>query len=824
MEFLPINQIQYTRDIDALKKDFLFCNTTEFIQKLQNNIVGNCYCEVIPDNTPVKFYFDVDIKGEYDESIKDYATKTEPRILELVKNCLYANFENPECCILTSSSNSFQDWITQKTYWKISIHIIVQNYLANKQTQRAFIDKLNQYASKNIDYKDYCEKEQNLFDTTIYDANRKLRTYGCSKRGENRPLKLFSGTIEQSLISAYIPKSAIDLTEKFQTTINTENRKTEDNTDEESDNDKEILTQNQELLKIIRIDKKDRITWLRVCSCLKNNGMTNKDWKQFCKNNDLNYDKEKQELFKNIKPYPCLEIYYLKSLAKKSNFTEYKKWVEKWNIYYILPEDIEDPYKSAVVISKTLTAKLKLCKENWFMLTETQLWKQQKEPSFYIINELRKYIDSSNKLIVFRISQTSGEEKEKLIETSKKYLQSYKKISSSGYLNVLTKYLKTLLANDTFVDKLDCNSGKLAFKNGIMDLETKVFKDKIEWCDFITDTIPYDYKPSNFDYIKGVLKKILNNNDDHLEYFLSIIGFSLIGEPNLEKSLYFMIDKTGFGKGDNGKTFFFDILTTLMPNYIYKSKATFLEKTNTKVHKQLVLMKNKRLVWLDEMPKEKNTNAELMKELADGNQIENEIMFGTSETINIMFKLFCLSNHIPKIDPNETAVYNRYKQVSFNSHFDRTGERTKENANELKFIADATLPDTIKENYYNEVFNLVIEYANKYYIRKRKMPSIPQQFINDTKETQSKNDEFGLWFSDNCIINENEVVALKNLVFLSGMSLKEVKDGMERKGFKYERDLSKGLGKDTSGKQYKGGYKGVMLKEDDIIEDDIIEE
>ena len=595
---------------------------------------------------------------------------------------------------------------------------------------------------------------------------------------------------------------------------------TEDDTDKESDNDKETLTQNQELLKIIRIDKKDRTTWLRVCSCLKNNGMNNEDWKQFCKNNDLNYDTEKQELFKNIKTNSGLEIHYLKSLAKKSNLTEYKKWVSKWNIYYISADDIEDPYKSAVVISQTLNDKLKLCKENWFMLTETQLWKQQKEPSFYIINELRKYIDNSNKLIVFRISQTSGEEKEKLIETSKKYLQSYKKISSSGYLNVLTKYLKTLLTDDTFADKLDCNSGKLAFKNGIMDLETKVFKEGIECCDFITDTIPYDYTPSGFDYIKEVLKKILNNNDEHLEYFLSIIGFSLIGEPNLEKALYFMIDKTGFGKGDNGKTFFFDILTTLMPNYIYKSKASFLEKTNTKVHKQLVLMKSKRLVWLDEMPKEKNTNAELMKELADGNQVENEIMFGTSETINIMFKLFALSNHIPKIDPNETAVYNRYKQVSFNSHFDRTGERTEEIADELKFVADATLPDTIKENYYNEVFNLVIEYANKYYTRKRKMPSIPQQFIKDTKETQSKNDEFGLWFSDNCIINENEGVALKELVSVSGMTLKEVKEGMERKGFKYEKDLSKGLGKDASGKQYKGGYKGIMLiKEDDIEEE-----
>jgi hypothetical protein len=42
-----------------------------------------------------------------------------------------------------------------------------------------------------------------------------------------------------------------------------------------------------------------------------------------------------------------------------------------------------------------------------------------------------------------------------------------------------------------------------------------------------------------------------------------------------------------------------------------------IENNNTKVHKQLVMTKGKRLVWLEELPKDKQTNAELMKEIAD---------------------------------------------------------------------------------------------------------------------------------------------------------------------------------------------------------------
>ena len=484
--------------------------------------------------------------------------------------------------------------------------------------------------------------------------------------------------------------------------------------------------------------------------------------------------------------------------------------------YFLDICDLHDPYKIATIISHTLRETLVLCREKWFMLNSQQLWQQQQEPSYYIINELRKYIDASNQRTVKLISVAEGKEKEQLIENSKTYLKAYTDISKSGFLSVLTKYCKSLLVDNTFGDKLDNNKGKLAFKNGIMNLETLEFKAGIDWSDYLTETIPYPYttavcrQDSN---VKKVLKKILNNNDEHLEYFLSVIGYSFIGRPELEKSLYFMIDKTECGRGDNGKTLFFDIMTDLLPCYVYKTKASLLETNNSKIHKQISMMKKKRLVWLDELPKEKFTNAELMKEIGDGKQLENEVMFGTSETVNILFKLFSLSNHIPTIDPNETAVYNRYKQISFNSHFDRTGERKLENEAELKFIADTSLAHKIKTEYASEVFQLIVEYAHKYYQRGMKLPSIPEQFKNDTLDTQKENDKFGVWFHDNCVLAAEKKIALKRLMEYSGMSERVVREGMKRLGLKYKKDLC-ALGKDNvSNKFYKGGYEGV-----DVIE------
>jgi phage/plasmid-associated DNA primase len=487
--------------------------------------------------------------------------------------------------------------------------------------------------------------------------------------------------------------------------------------------------------------------------------------------------------------------------------------------FFIDATKLTNPYDTAIVICSTLSDTLKLCKEEWYMLTANQLWLHQREPSFYVIAELRKYIDKSNKKIVYQIEKTNDEtEKKKLIDLSEKYLKAYKSTVSSSFLNTLIKCLKTLLVDNTFANKLDNNPHQLAFKNGIVDLKTKEFRKGIVSGDFLTQTIPYDYTVGDLikkNFVKSVLLKILNNNREHLEYFLSIIGMCFIGNPSLEKSAYFCVDNTTKSSGDNGKTFFFDILSHLFPNYVYKTQGSFLDVKHTKVHKQLAMMKGKRIVWLDEFGTTQ-TNSELLKQIADGLKIESEVMYGTSDVINIMFKLFALTNIKPVIDAKEEAVYNRYKQMSYGSHFDRTGTRTIENPDKLEFIADTSLSGLIKTQYVNEVFELIIEYANKYY--ENKIPDVPKQFLDDTKETKKNNDPFMTWFEDKCEIDDNGKIALGLLINEYNMKDKIIKDGMKRMGFKYDKDL-RSIGKDSNGNHYKGGFSGVKLKEEEKEEE-----
>jgi phage/plasmid-associated DNA primase len=488
------------------------------------------------------------------------------------------------------------------------------------------------------------------------------------------------------------------------------------------------------------------------------------------------------------------------------------------------PSVIKDPYKCAELISPKLKDTLLYCKENWYILNRQNLWNLIKDPIHEIVHEIRKYIDDSLVEVALQIRACDDEnERKDLLVLQKQLINLYNETQLTSYLSVIKSHLKITILDNELIDKLDMTREVLVFQNGVMDLRTKTFREGVLSSDYVSNTIPFDYT-NNFNvekrkYVEKQFTRILNNNTEHYQYLFSLLGACLLGRPDWLKMLLFWIDKTELSKGDNGKSFIVKILSHIFPNYVYKTKETLIDKHYTKTHKQLTLMKGKRIVYIEELPNDKDLNYSLLKDISDGEAVENEVMYGTSEKIQISFSLVILSNHIPKIDPSQEAVYNRYKQVSFTSHFDRTGERQVENEETLEFIADTTLGERLTKDYRDEIYSIMIDFANLYYTRMKKLPSIPEQFISDTKETRNKNDKFISWFYDNIIKNDDSKVALKRICVLSGVKEDDVKLTMKRLGYSYNKEL-KGIGKDQFGKYYKGGYVGIEIKEEDDVDEE----
>ena len=185
------------------------------------------------------------------------------------------------------------------------------------------------------------------------------------------------------------------------------------------------------------------------------------------------------------------------------------------------------------------------------------------------------------------------------------------------------------------------------------DIKKNIFEKGIKDTDYLTETIPYYYDKSNDEdkqKVRDILYKICNCNEEHLEYYSSILGFSMIGDPEKEKSIYFLIGN----KGNNGKSIIMNAIANIMPNYCKKIDRLTFEEDYKKSHKNLISTKGKRIIFLEELS-EKKLNIELLKEYSDGKTIEIEIMYGTTEKINISSKLFFCSNPTPNFKTDDNS-------------------------------------------------------------------------------------------------------------------------------------------------------------------------
>lgn len=522
------------------------------------------------------------------------------------------------------------------------------------------------------------------------------------------------------------------------------------------------------------------------------------------------------------------------------------KWSEKGfdEAFPIVPSDIipidltlDDLRLGEAKVAETIypAFKKKLIYSNknnlWYYTDKQNIWCKTKYANDYLVAKTIQYyinpiIDGLWNLYRLEDKVEAKNEIKKEIDEANKL---YNSVGKSSYVGQFVKYLRTLLTDNNFEYKLDNTGGKIVFADGIFDLKTAEFRRGIYKDDYVSHTLsvnyPNDFGTEKMNNLKTILKKILNWNDEHLEYYLSVLGYAFSGDAHLEKSIYYIVDGTEGGRGDNGKTFFLDVLTHLFPEYVKQADPKLLEASNTKSHKQLPELNGSRIAWLDEGTKNK-VNATLIKKIGDGMRINTDIMYGNTVDLVVSYKMFVCSNHIPKIDKDEEAVYNRYKQIQFCSHFDRSGSVEEENYETLDFIADTKLGDELKANYRDEIMSLLLEYGMKYY--EKGLPSIPQQFKDAVNKTKKENNEFAKWFYENFEATKvDHNISIDEMEKISSYKREraDIIKELGRIGIKYNKDL-KGFDIKTivnkDGKEVpikKGGITGYSR----IVEEEVEE-
>lgn len=242
-----------------------------------------------------------------------------------------------------------------------------------------------------------------------------------------------------------------------------------------------------------------------------------------------------------------------------------------------------------------------------------------------------------------------------------------------------------------------------------------------------------------------------------------------------------------------------------MPNYVSKIERKTFEKGYTKAHKHLAGTKGKRIVYVEEMSS-KEQEIEILKEIGDGKTIKNEIMYGTDEIINIMFKLIFLSNCQANLKV-DGGIGNRYRQICHNVTFDR--DTTEDNYERLKFIQDKTLASLLKDKYKHALLSLLIEAGHNY--TKTNKLIIPVEFEEAIHNTLEINDEIKMWFNENCELGTEYKCSKKELEEAFNKPFRDIQNEIQRiTNLKYDRTMKY--------KTNRGGWKGFRIKM--IIDED----
>lgn len=456
----------------------------------------------------------------------------------------------------------------------------------------------------------------------------------------------------------------------------------------------------------------------------------------------------------------------------------------KENIPFMTLNDLDTPSNLCEKIRYDLNKVLVYCNEHWHMKKDN-LWSIVREPSYVIISIINNYIKSSKRYISKKILDVKEKEK---IDNYSKIMNGYdrmkKKIDSSSYYSMITKHLKTLLLDNDFINRLDSNKYYVCFNNGTYNIKNNKFFDNFDNCPYITQRINYNYDKATKKDTKEVyeiLKKICNNNEEHMNYYLSVLGYALTGDAGKEQSIYFCIGN----KGANGKSVILNALKKyIIPCYADTINRNTFEVGYDKKHKHLVKFRTNRILYIEELSKTKELEIETLKEIADGNSFDNEVLYGVSENINMMSKLFCLGNHTINIE-EDGGTTRRVKILEFLSHF--SPDAKEDNVEKKIFIQDKQLGEKLGGKYKHALLNILLKYAHEYYVEGKLKPE-PKEFIEAKQETMDANNTFKCWFEDNCELGDDYKTGKEELMKASKLSFKELKDKLKRMDLTYNKD------------------------------------
>ncbi len=210
-------------------------------------------------------------------------------------------------------------------------------------------------------------------------------------------------------------------------------------------------------------------------------------------------------------------------------------------------------------------------------------------------------------------------------------------------------------------DDLDMNPWLLNCRNGIIDLRNGQFKEH-DKSDLITKVIPVIYDP-NAKCPKWLdfLDRIMDGNQGLISFLQRVGGYTLTGDTR--EQCFFILH----GCGANGKSTFLKTIGTLLGDYSQAASfETFLSKKQGNVaNNDIARMQGKRFISAVEAEEKRRLAENVIKQVTGKDVVAARFLYAEYFEFLPQFKIFLATNHKPKINCNDPAIWRRVKLIPF---------------------------------------------------------------------------------------------------------------------------------------------------------------
>ena len=397
--------------------------------------------------------------------------------------------------------------------------------------------------------------------------------------------------------------------------------------------------------------------------------------------------------------------------AKQDAFDDYER-VKKTTRDYYIEETLSCPteFDFAIVLNQMCKEKYvcsSLVNKTWYVFKDHR-WELDRGESLRMFISVEMYNAYQSKVNSWMNEMQHYDPTDERYASMSKRVKIGTEISSrlkrTNDKNNIMREAAALFFDKDFDKNMDSNKWLMCFKNGVVDIKNRVFRDGMP-LDYITKSTNVNYEPfdaeKHGDISSQILKfmeqlfpiKTLNN------YMWEHLASVLIGE-NINQT--FNIYR---GSGSNGKSMFTELLRYALGEYYSEIPVTLVTEKRPGIggtSSEIIQLKGVRYAVMQEPSKDARINEGMMKQLTGDSTLSGRALYHEQETFLIQFHLVLCTNTLFEVMSNDDGTWRRIRICDFLSKFVNPGETFQLSDNPYQFPKDFSLKDKLKT--WAEVF------------------------------------------------------------------------------------------------------------------------